>query len=155
MVKASLSIIHVVQELPHYFQAHTVILLTEHPLQALLRRLDFMGRIAKWRASLGAFDIQYRSHTFIKGQVLVDFVAKFSLGHLEIMQVKGSKVVELHEKIWQMHMDGASNCWGAGVGIILISLKGIKVEKSFRLGFLASNNEVEYEALFVGLRMSR
>ena len=41
------------------------------------------------------------------------------------------------------------------MGIILISLKGIKVEKSFRLGFLASNNEVEYEALFVGLRMSR
>ena len=66
MVKASLSIIHVVQELPHYFQAYAVIVLTEHPLQALLRRLDFMGRIAKWRASLRAFDIQYRSCTFIK-----------------------------------------------------------------------------------------
>lgn len=29
------------------------------------------------------------------------------------------------------------------------------MEKSFRLGFLALNNEVEYEALLVGLRMSR
>ena len=29
------------------------------------------------------------------------------------------------------------------------------MEKSFRLGFPASNNEAEYEALLVGLRMSR
>ena len=55
-----LAIIHVVQRLPHYFQAHTVVLLTKYPLQMLLRRLDFKGRIAKWGASLGAFDIQYR-----------------------------------------------------------------------------------------------
>lgn len=41
------------------------------------------------------------------------------------------------------------------MGIILISKEGIRVEKSFRLGFSASNNEVEYEALLVGLRMSR
>ena len=29
------------------------------------------------------------------------------------------------------------------------------MKKSFRLGFLVSNNEAEYEALLVGLRMSR
>ena len=29
------------------------------------------------------------------------------------------------------------------------------MEKSFRLGFLVSNNEAEYEALLAGLRMSR
>ena len=54
-----------------------------------------------------------------------------------------------------MYVDGASNCRGAEVGIIIISLKGVRVEKSFRLGFLVSNNEVEYEALLAGLRMSR
>ena len=37
------------------------------PLQALLRRSDFMGRIAKWGASLGAFNIQYRPRASIKG----------------------------------------------------------------------------------------
>ena len=45
--KAALAVIHAVQRLPHYFQAHMVIVLTEHPLQALLRRSDFMGRTAK------------------------------------------------------------------------------------------------------------
>ena len=63
--------------------------------------------------------------------------------------------MEPQEHVWQVYMDGTSNCRGAGVGIILISLEGIRVEKSFRLGFPASNNEVEYEALLVGLRMSR
>lgn len=53
------------------------------------------------------------------------------------------------------YVDEASNCRKAEVGIILISLEGIRVEKLFRLGFPMSNNEVEYEALLAGLRMSR
>lgn len=49
-------------------------------------------------------------------------------------------------------MDSASSAMGAGVGIVLISPEGVKVEHSFKLGFRASNNEAEYEALIVGLR---
>ena len=45
--KVMLAVIHAVQRLPHYFQAHMVIVLTKHPLQALLKRLDFTRRIAK------------------------------------------------------------------------------------------------------------
>ena len=37
----------------------------------------------------------------------------------------------------------------------MISPKGIRLEKSFKLGFLASNNEAEYEALLMGLQMSK
>ena len=50
-------------------------------------------------------------------------------------------------------MDGASSGMGAGAGIVIITPKGIRLEHSFRLGFRASNNEVEYEALLVGLRV--
>lgn len=63
--------------------------------------------------------------------------------------------MEHREEIWQVYVDGASNCQGIGVIIILISLEGIKMEKSFRLGFPTFNNEVEYEALLTGLRMSK
>ena len=45
--KAILALIHVTQKMPHYFQVHTVIVLTKHPLQALLKRADFLGRIVK------------------------------------------------------------------------------------------------------------
>ena len=36
-----------------------VYVLTELPLQALLRRSNFIGITAKWGATLGAFDIKY------------------------------------------------------------------------------------------------
>ena len=39
------------------------------------------------------------------------------------------------------------------MGLILISLEKIIIEKSLRLGFLATNNEAEYEALLVRMAM--
>ena len=49
-------------------------------------------------------------------------------------------------------MDGASNAMGAGAGIVIITPEGMRLEHSFRLGFKASNNEAESEALLAGLR---
>ncbi|XP_050253830.1 uncharacterized protein LOC126699902 [Quercus robur] len=49
-------------------------------------------------------------------------------------------------------MDGASSAKGAGARVVIITPKGILLEHSFRLGFNASNNEAEYEALLAGLR---
>lgn len=48
-------------------------------------------------------------------------------------------------------MDGASNARGSGVRIVFVSPKGVKLEKSLRLNFRASNNEAEYEAFIAGL----
>ena len=39
------------------------------------------------------------------------------------------------------------------MGLILISPEGITIEKSLRLGFSATNNEAEYEALLDGMSM--
>ena len=39
------------------------------------------------------------------------------------------------------------------MGLVLISLKKITIEKSLRLGFSATNNEVKYEALLMGMAM--
>ena len=50
-------------------------------------------------------------------------------------------------------MDGAANQKGSGVGLVLISPKKLVMEKSLRLGFLATNNEVEYETLLDGMSM--
>ena len=45
--KLVLTLVHATRKLPHYFQAHTVYILTEYPLQSLLKRSNFTGRIAK------------------------------------------------------------------------------------------------------------
>ena len=65
--KAILAVVHATRKLPHYFQAHTVIVLTQLLLRSILRSVDYMGRIAKWGAILGAFDIKYIPRTSVKG----------------------------------------------------------------------------------------
>lgn len=53
-----------------------------------------------------------------------------------------------------MFVDGAFNTMGVGASIIIISPKGVKVEHSLRLGFRASNNEAEYDALLAWLKVA-
>ena len=50
-------------------------------------------------------------------------------------------------------MDGAVNQKGSRVGLVLISPEKLIIEKSLRLGFSATNNEAEYEALLEGMSM--
>ena len=55
-------------------------------------------------------------------------------------------------RLWKMFLDGAFSIMEVGVGVVSVTLEGIRVEHSFRLGFKASNNEAEYETLLAGLR---
>ena len=75
--RAILAVVHVTRKLPHYFQSHTIVILTQLSLKSLLRSADYTGRIAKWGTILGAFDIKYMPRTSVKGQVLADLVAEF------------------------------------------------------------------------------
>ena len=45
--KLVLALVHAMRKLPHYFQARIIYVLTKYPLQSLLKRPDFMGRITK------------------------------------------------------------------------------------------------------------
>ena len=65
--KAILAVVHATRKLPHYFQAYTVVVLTQLPLKLILRSADYIGRIGKWGTILGAFDIKYMPRTSIKG----------------------------------------------------------------------------------------
>ena len=65
--KAILAVVHATRKLPHYFQAHTVVVLTQLPLKSILRSADYTERIAKWGTILGVFDIKYMPCTSIKG----------------------------------------------------------------------------------------
>ena len=76
--KAILAVVHATRKLPHYFQAYTVVILTQFPLKSILRSANYTGRIAKWGTILGAFNIKYMPRTSIKGQVFADLVAEFA-----------------------------------------------------------------------------
>ena len=61
-----------------YFQAHTIVVLTNKPLRRAMSSLEAAGWMALWAVELSEFDIQYRPQTAIKGQVVADFIAKFT-----------------------------------------------------------------------------
>ena len=158
--KAILAVVHGTRKLPHYFQAHTVVVLTHLPLKTILRSADYTGRIAKWGTILGAFDIKYMPRTSVKGQVLADLVVKFAKGSAEnesnehCMGEKSIGLIAAQEPMqWKVYVDGAANQKGSGVGLVLISPEKLVVEKSLRLGFSATNNEAEYEVLLEGMSM--
>ena len=135
-------------------------LLTQLPLKSVLKSADYTGRIAKWGTILGAFDIKYMPRTSIKGQVLADLVAKFAECPKE-MDVENHNMGERSVGVvsvqcpmpWELYVDGAANQRGSGVGLVLVSLEKITIEKSLRLSFSTTNNEAEYEALLMGMAM--
>ena len=142
------------RKLPHYFQAHTVVVLTQLSLKTILRSADYTGRIAKWGTILGAFDIKYVSRTSVKGQVLANLVAEFTEPEVDELLADRNKDEKYVDTIsqycpptWEVHVDGASNQKGSGVGLVLTSSEKVVIEKSLWLDFPALNNEAEYEAL--------
>ena len=156
--KAILAVVHATRKFPHYFQAHIVVVLTQLPLKSILRTADYTGRIAKWGTILGAFDIKYMPRTSIKGQVLANLVAKLAECPEE-MDVENRNMGERSVSVisvqcpmpWELYMDGAANQRGSGVGLVLVSLEKITIEKSLMLSFLATNNKAKYEALLMGM----
>ena len=113
-----------------------------------------------WSTVLGAFDIKYMPRTFVKGQVLADLIVEFAKSPIEIVAKKQNMDGKLVGTIfvqepscWKVYIDGAANQRGSGVELVLISPKKITIEKSLRLGFSATNNEAEYEALLQGMAM--
>ena len=99
-------------------------------------------------------------HTSVKGQVLVDLVAEFTEPLLKEVAVaqnmdgKSVGTISLQEpSFWKVYVDGATNQRGSRVGLVLVSPEQITIEKSLRLGFSATNNEVEYETLLEGMSM--
>ncbi|XP_075659167.1 uncharacterized protein LOC142629058 [Castanea sativa] len=116
--KAILAVVPATRKLAHYFQSHTVVVLTQLPLKS--------------------------------GQVLADLVAEFVKPSLEEI----AKELHIDEKlvgvitcnglpVWKVYVDSAANQRGSGIGLVLISPKGITFEKSLRLACSAINNETE------------
>ena len=158
--KAILAMVHATRKLPHYFQAYTVVVLTQLPLKSILRSIDYTGRVVKWGMVLGAFDIKYMPRNSIKGQVFADLMVEFAECPKEMnvekhgMDEKSVGVIFVQGSTpWKVYMDGASNLQGSGMGLVLLLPEKITIEKSLRLGFSATNNEAEYEALLMGMMM--
>src|SRR6266540_330479 len=124
------------RKLHHYFQAHTIRVVTFYPLERVLRNREAIGRVAKWAIKLGAFDIQFVSAHTIKSQALADFVAEWTSPPSEKVDVDPGSIIAP----WTMHFDGSFTLKGAGAGVVLSPPTGETLKYIIRLDFKATNN---------------
>ncbi|RVX06608.1 Gag-Pol polyprotein [Vitis vinifera] len=135
------------QKLRPYFQAHPMVVLTDQPLHNILHKPDLTGRMLQWAIELSEFGIEFQPRLSMKGQVMADFVLEYAR--------RPNQYQESNEKEWwTLRVDGASRSSGSGVGLLLQSPTGEHLEQAILLGFPASNNEAEYEAILSGLDLA-
>ena len=149
MEKLILALVTATRKLHPYFQAHTIEVQMEFPMNLVLHKPETSGRLMKWAIELSEFDIWYKPKTVIKGQVSADFVMEFT----STEPAKNAQTVT-DPSIWKLSIDGAANAQGSGAGLILTSPEGIDIEYALRFGFNTSNNETEYEAIIAGLNLA-
>ena len=54
-----------------------------------------------------------------------------------------------------MYFDGTLNQNGKWLAVVLLYPEGVSIPKAFKIGFLATNHIMEYEALLAGLNKAR
>ncbi|KAM2704947.1 hypothetical protein EV1_034217 [Malus domestica] len=104
------------RKLRPYFQAHSIIVLTNHPLRQILQSPDTSGRMIKWAIALGEFNISYQPKPAEKGQAVGDFIADFTY-HVDIVSTPKEVVslpseaqkIEPIAPAWSLYVDGSSN----------------------------------------------
>ena len=102
--------------------------------------------MALWAIELSEFDVQYRPRIAVKGQIVADFIAEYTQS-----EDKGAE----GQRLWSIHTDGSLNQRSGGVGVVIQTLEGDKIECMIRLDFPTTNNEAEYEALVAGLDLAK
>ncbi|XP_034684129.1 uncharacterized protein LOC117913290 [Vitis riparia] len=147
MEQTALALRTAAQKLRPYFQAHPITVLTNQPLRNILHKPDITGRMMRWAIELSEYGIGYQPRLSLKGQVMADFITK-------LPEASAPDKASTPDNWWFLYVDGASRSSGSGVGLLLKTPTGERLEQSIRLNFPASNNEAEYEAILSGLNLA-
>jgi hypothetical protein len=147
------------RKLCHYFQAHSVVVVTSFPLRAILHNSNATGNIAKWVAELAEFQLDFQPCHAVKSQALADFIVEWTPppsapGGLDpdsdptATKPRGPIFTKPH---WTLFFDGSARQQVGGARVVLIDPSGDQVKYMVHLEFKATNNMAEYETLIFGL----
>jgi hypothetical protein len=98
------------------------------------------GRLTKWVFTLSEFDIQYQPVKAVKGQALADLIAERI----------NTNIATLSVRAWAMYFDGSACEDGCGIGILLVSPRGVTYSFSVRLPAPCTDNLADYEVVHRG-----
>jgi hypothetical protein len=65
------------KKVAHYFQDHSVSVISDAQLSEILNYRDATGRVTKWAIELLYFDIKFQAKKAIKSQALADFMTEW------------------------------------------------------------------------------
>ena len=103
------------------------------------------------------FDIDYVARKVVKRRAVADFLAQNPLTDEEEWELEfpDEYLGAIEVQGWKVHFDGVVNSWGAGIGVILITVEEEMIPMAKRLEFEVINNQAEYEACIFGLEALR
>ncbi|XP_016177970.1 uncharacterized protein LOC107620303 [Arachis ipaensis] len=119
------------------------------------------GRMSRWALLISEYDVKLVTPTTIKSQALADLLSicpeKATIEELP-NQIPG--IIETiyacnEEETWTLMFDGTPSNPQGGAGVVLTDSHGRNLSFMFRLDFSCTNNEAEYEALMLGLKMAQ
>jgi hypothetical protein len=91
-------------KLRHYFEAHTIKVLTNQLLNNIFDNRNSSERISKWATELSEHVVDFEKCSTIKSQILANFI-------VEWMEPGSAIEGEMPESPWLVYCDGA---WGRG-----------------------------------------
>lgn len=106
----------------------------------------------RWAIKLSEYDIEYTPRKRIHANTLSDFIVECTdsipLAHIN------SPESSIHPDYWKFHIDGLAAEANRGAGLTITTSIGSKLFYSLKYAFPINNNESEYEAILVGLRVA-
>ncbi|XP_026396386.1 uncharacterized protein LOC113291021 [Papaver somniferum] len=158
--KSCLTLVHAVQKFRHYLLSNKVVLISRaDPIKFLLSKPALIGKTDKCLIQTSEFDITCAPPKAIKGQadLLAALPGEGTTALHEDLPGEFSEISFVKEEAWLLYIDGSStpSSNNGGAGIVLVSPTGEVFSHSFKMYFWCTNNSVEYEALFIGLSLSK
>ncbi|GKC51066.1 reverse transcriptase domain-containing protein [Tanacetum coccineum] len=113
----------------------------------------YEGQVAKWAIEFGEHDIVFQERG---NKMPKDFLIEvpFEDNKKETREKADTKPAKTSCE-WKLFTNGAVISDGSGPGLMLIDPEGKEYTYALHFGFETTNNEAEYEALLVGLRLSK
>jgi hypothetical protein len=141
--------VYACSKLRHYLLSSTCIVACQADVIGhMLQQPILSGRIRKLAYALVEYDLAYEPLKSMKGQVVADFIVRYSIGQ---NSDESCNLVSIHP--WKLLFDSSPCREGQGVGVVLFSPRGAIFEQSFRLEYFCTNNRAEFEAILLGLQI--
>ncbi|RDX80109.1 hypothetical protein CR513_39361, partial [Mucuna pruriens] len=143
--KAALVVIITNRKLRSYFNSHPIVVKINLPIKQILRKPDLAGRISVGRLNYPNLTSPLKERGISKlrcWQISSTSFPGSKIKKSSRSKGRGAKAEEQRREL-TLSVDGSSNQKGSGAGIILEGQRG------------TSNNQVEYEALLVGMRLAK